>query len=320
MISVLYACDDLYIRQTIISMVSILEHNQHVKFYLISQKLSRDSINLLKNVMDTQGETVHIFEISDILPQLDLENCDRHPASVYAKLFMEKVISEKKVLYLDSDTVVNDSLEPLFDRNMEHELAAGVLMPYSIGVKQRANVASGEPYICDGVVLFNLEMWKKLHKSEECAEYIRDCGGKPPMLSEGTLNHVCQGMIGILEPKYNLTPSMLWYNPLQVRQLFKPDCYYGEKSEEIEQAIKEPVVIHYMNELYNRPWNEPCDHPWKGLYRKFHEDIFDDNSYKYQELPTQVKITRKLYEILPFRLFAGMYRFWHIMIDACLFR
>lgn len=311
MITVLYACNDSYIRQTIISMVSILKHNVRVKFYLAGENLSQNSKEQLHAAVEVYGQTIHIFDIEDIMPELHLDIRGRHPRTIYAKLFVESIVSETKLLYLDSDTVVTGSLEPLFTRNMSQELVAGVLMPYSSKVKKCHGFGIGQPYLCDGILLFNMELWRKMGKSSECAEYIHAYAGSPPMLSEGTLNRVCTGNIGILEPKYNVMPAMLMYSPKQIRQLFRPDCYYME-DEPIFQARTSPAIIHFMNELYNRPWFEPCDHPWKNFYRDINEAVFAESLYTQKDISLNVKLTKTLFKVLPFPLFAWIYHVRHI--------
>lgn len=312
MLTVMYACNDNYARQTLISMVSVMQYHKQVLFYLFHEGMSEYNQALFRRKAEEHRQQIRIIPLGSILPEFPANAGERHPVTIYAKLFMGAEIPEPRVLYLDSDTVVNGSLEPLFARNMENELAAGVLMPYSSSIKRAVGAEPGQPYICDGVVLFNLGLWERLRKSEECAAYIRGHGGNPPMLSEGTLNHVCRGMLGVLEPKYNLMPAMLWYTLPQIRKLFKADCYYGEAEEEAMRAARiEPVVVHFMEELYNRPWREPCDHPWKECYRETERKVFGDNLIENTPLAGHTRMTRWLKEHLPFPVFAALYHGKH---------
>ena len=76
-----------------------------------------------------------------------------------------------------------DSLECLCQRNMDNEIIAGVLMPYSKKIKKEINLNLDDSYICDGVVLFNLRKWKEENLSEYCRNYIDKYNGNPPMPS-----------------------------------------------------------------------------------------------------------------------------------------
>ena len=252
MINVVYACNKAYIRQTVISMVSVLKHNPKVKFYLVLDNCSDEEETFVEYYLGKYSSSAEIFDMRKAFPFIDFNKEDRHPETIYVKLFLDQIINDEKVLYLDSDVIVCDTLEPLFERDMSNEVAAGVLMPYSSKVKERTMTTPGEPYICDGVVIFNLKCWKSEKKSELCLQYILKNQGCPPMLSEGTLNRIAEGEIGILEPRYNLMPSMLVYNLEQIRSLFKADCYYDDMVQ-MSVAKENPAIVHFMNELYDRP-------------------------------------------------------------------
>ncbi len=306
MITIVYACDNSYVRQTLISMVSVVMHNQNVKFYLIADRLSTLNKELISSIMQKYEIAICYLDVDSVLPELDLDEADRHPRTIYTKLFLSEAILEDRVLYLDSDTVVKESLESLFNRKMDCELVAGVMMPYSSKIKNRVFAQQGQPYICDGIVLINMQLWRKERISDICKQFISEHRGKPPMLSEGTLNHVCQGKIGILEPKYNLMPSMIMYSMKQMIQLFKADCYY-QNEDAMQHAKSNPVVIHFMKELYNRPWFTPCEHPFLEEYRNIEKRVFGENKTKHIPLTWHTRITVLMKKKLPFKLFAAMY-------------
>jgi len=307
---IVYACNDDYVEQTIISMVSLLKHNAYpIKFWIISDGISEENRRLILEKTTGFEMPVEFVEIDSVLGGVSISDGDRHPLTVYAKLFLENVISSDKVLYLDSDTVIDGDLSDLWERDMTDELVAGVQMPYSVKQKARMNISSGSPYLCDGVVLLNLRYWRERKIGDRCKEYIVKEQGNPPMLSEGTLNYVCQNYIGVLPPDYNLMPSMIWYTGKQIRQLFKTDVYYQE--DELQVARKRPVVVHYMNELYNRPWLVPCDHPYKQLYCGERQALFGTLPFREQPLNRHTRMTRGLNATLPFVVFAGLYHIKH---------
>ncbi len=287
-------------------MVSVINHNQNVKLYLIADGLSFSNKELILRVLEKYKVVICIVDIHFVLPDLGFDEYDRHPRTIYTKVFLDEIVSEDRVLYLDSDTIVKDSLESLFERKMNQELIAGVMMPYSSKVKNTVYAKQGEPYICDGIVLINMELWRKERKSDMCKEYVKNHNGKPPMLSEGTLNHVCQGKIGVLDPEYNLMPAMIMYSLKQINQLFKADCYYQDEFD-MQYAIKKPVIIHFMNELYNRPWFTPCDHPFLEDYKNIERQVFGRNKTENVPLARHTRITVWMKRKLPFMLFAAMY-------------
>lgn len=305
---IVYSCDNNYVEQTIISIISMLKHNNSlIKVWIVSDNISKiNKINIMNKLLIHHVD-IEFLDINVVLRDFYLEEQTHHPRTIYAKLFLEQIINEDRLLYLDSDTVINDNLDYLWERDMEQELIAGVQMPYSDKVKKAMNIDQQSPYLCDGMVMLNLGLWRKYSIGRQCKEFIEQHRGNPPMMSEGTLNFVCQNRIGVLHPKYNLMPSMLMYSSDQIKKIFCVSIYYNDA--ELLEARTFPVVIHFIKELYNRPWLEPCDHPLKYLYRNERDKVFGNMPYKVQKLGLNTRCTRMLKKSLPFSIFAGLYHF-----------
>lgn len=307
---IVYSCDNNYIEQTIVSLISLLKNNNDAfKVWIISDQITESNKRLILDKTKAFDFELVFLNIDSILRNVSLRYEGRHPKTIYAKLFLEDVISSDRVLYLDSDIVINGPIQSLWSRNMDDELIAGVQMPYSVKLKQSMGIQSKNPYLCDGLAVLNLKLWRQQKIGERCKRYIRENHGNPPMLSEGTLNYVCQNSMGVLEPKYNLMSSMIFYSSKQIKKLFKAEYYYTE--EELEEARKKPVAIHYLNELYNRPWFEPCDHPYKEIYRDIYREAFGVSTYKYQNLNKITRMNKILKRMLPFSLYVALYHYKH---------
>ena len=276
-----------------------------MKIYLISDNISLNNIKLMEGVLEKYDQRVEVICADKVLDDLFLDQKDRHPRTIYTKLFLDSIIGEPKLLYLDSDTIITNSLEKLYQRNMDNEIIAGVLMPYSNKVKNDSNLNFDDKYICDGVVLFNMKRWKEENISEACRSYINKYNGNPPMQSEGTLNYVCRYGIGILKPEFNVMPSMLMYSGSQIRKLFKSTVYYTDL--EIEEIKTKYKIIHFMNELYERPWFKPSRHPLREEYLEIEKEIFEGKTIKPSAISKHTLLTAWLAEHLPFAIFLKLY-------------
>ena len=307
MTEVVYACNEGYLDQTIISVISLLQYHPSVKVHLIADHIEAKKIDRFVCKVSDYTEDINIIPIKHVLGNLEFSEQDRHPKTIYAKLFLAEVLSCDKALYIDSDIVINGSLEELLNRDMTEELAAGVIMPYSRQIKEKLGLSAGDPYICDGMVLLNLDAWRAQKISEQCRRYIAECQGEPYMLSEGVLNYVCRGKMGVLEPAYNLMPSMIFFQREQIIQIGQSDWYYSR--EQLEQAKAAPKMIHFMKELYNRPWFEPCDHPYADSYRKLDKQIFGcERAYERVNVSVRTRINKWLYRMLPFGWYLWIYK------------
>lgn len=306
--TVIYSCNDAYIKQTIVSIVSLLKTNPYpMDILVISDELSQGNKRIINEKMKEYGQAVKFLEFIELTKKIEKNEKERHPRTIYAKLFLESQVHEGKVIYLDSDTVVLGNLEELWQRDMSNEYVAGVQMPYSAKIKKNLGIDENGAYLCDGIVVLNLELWKRDHLGEKCIEYIERYQGNPPMLSEGTLNYVCQKKIGILQPSYNVMPQMFFYKGDQIKKLFEAtDVYYH--AEMLEEAKKAPIIVHYINELYSRPWQEPCDHPMKDEYRNLYKKVFQIDSYEKKHIDFHIRFIKFCYKVLPFTLYCKLYQ------------
>jgi lipopolysaccharide biosynthesis glycosyltransferase len=304
--NVVYACDNHYVRQTIVSVVSLLENNKYpIKVWIVSDGIKMENIELIIEKTRKFHIELEFLDIEKILEDVILVGGERHPRTIYAKLFLEDAIRADKLLYLDSDTVINCDLSELWIRDMSEELIAGVMMPYSAIKKGLMDISSKASYLCDGIVLLNLDLWREYKISNKCKEYIQRYMGKPPMMSEGTLNYICQQKIGVLPPRYNLMSFMIMYSSKKIRKLFETKDYYTEL--ELDEARNFPAIIHFIKELYNRPWFDPCDHPYKTMYREKYESLFPNGEYEFNPLENHTRFTRLLFHILPFGVYTFLY-------------
>ena len=307
MTEVVYACNEGYIRQTILSVVSLLKYHPSVKINLIADHISEEKMSFFLRKVSAYTEVINIIPLGRVLGKLDLPKQDRHPQTIYAKLFLDEVLQCDKALYLDSDVIVSGSLDELLKRDMTGELAAGVIMPYPDSVKERLGLAPNDCYICDGMVLLNLEQWRTRKISRQCRRYIANCRGTPCMQSEGVLNYVCRGKIGVLAPAYNLMPSMIFFTRDQIIRMQHPAWYYSKK--QLLDAKHAPKMIHFMAELYNRPWLEPCDHPYATCYRELDRQVFGNrHTYQRANVSFRTRVNKWLYRALPFKYYILIYK------------
>lgn len=304
LLNIMYSCNDNYAMQAGVSIISLLENNkdfQQINIFFIEDNLSADSIKKLKNIVDNYNRNIYFYKFNEVC-KIDFpsDRISRHPFTIYAKLFLSFLTEIDKIIYLDCDIIINSSLNELWSSDVSKDLIAGVAMPYSEDIKNKVKMGQNDLYICDGIVLINLNNWRKNNIEDSCIEFIKRNKYNPPMLSEGTINYVCRGKIKILHPKYNLMPFMLLLNSQKIKKLFSLRNYYTTK--EINEARNSPVLIHYLNELYNRPWNKKSDHPYKNKFLEYYmmSPWRNDDLFNY-DISFKTKITKFCLKKLPFR-------------------
>lgn len=268
-INIGYSCNEAYVPHTGISMLSLFENNKEIEnitVYLFSKDITDASIKLLNDIANEYGRHFVEIPLNSILYDLNVKETERHIITVYAKLFFSRVEEIDKIIYLDSDTIINNGLKEMWSINLQDNYVAGV-ETYTVKVKTQLGLSKYDKFINDGVVILNLSKLRSENMAVIFLEYINKHKGAPPLLSEGTINVICREKIVSIHPKFNL---MSGFFSIHGRKYYKSKNlgdYYSDKV--ISEAIQNPVVIHYLAAFFNRPWDKNCSHPLRESYLKY---------------------------------------------------
>lgn len=102
---------------------------------------------------------------------------------------------EKKILWLDCDTIVNADISELFDLDMGEYLYAGAVEPKKSKWKFK--------YINTGVLLVNLKMLQMVGKESEMVMFLNRYTFNFP--DQDVINLLCQGKILEIDSEFNTT-------------------------------------------------------------------------------------------------------------------
>ena len=305
MMNISYACNEAYMEQTTVSILSLFENcsvPDQLHIFFVDMGVSDTSKEDLRTLIEGYGSKLSIVPFEDIAYDLNTsEKTGRHIKSVYAKLFYGRIPNIDKIIYLDSDIVVAGDIKDLWDVDLKGKAVAGVETLHSVEDNTRIGYSATDRAINDGMVVMDLKKWRDEKYLESCLEYIAEKNGEPPVLSEGTINAVCKGNILIIHPRYNLMSGIVGQNIKKIEKL-TGRRYYSQ--EEIDEATKNPCIIHFLSGFYNRPWCKKCSHPMKDEYIKYRKMTkWAEEPLQDKELPTRLKMVGFAYKLLPIELF-----------------
>lgn len=173
-------------------------------------------------------------------------------AGAYLRLLLHRVLPDvDKVLYLDVDILVRESLLPLWQTELGNNLLAAVKGPVNLADKWEWN--SERPYwnllagmrggyINSGVLLLNLA---EIRRQQIDGQWEKLAQQKLYYQDQDILNITCQGKIVYLPPKYN---SLAYLSVEDYRQMVAEDIFTEDES---AQAQERPVILHYAGD---KPW------------------------------------------------------------------
>lgn len=191
----------------------------------------------------------------------------------YMKLFLDNLLprSVERVLYLDSDILVNDDLTELWEMDLQGHAAAGVIDCFSEKYYQLFRLSDDAYYCNSGMILEDLNTWREKRIGDKVRDYCKACNGYVFFMEQTAFNAGTQEDILILHPKYNVYTMMDLHSYEELLKLRNVKRYYTKS--EIEEAVAHPKIIHLTKSflLANRAWYEGSKHPRVKEYQKYKE-------------------------------------------------
>ncbi len=244
-----------YARVTIASILLNASSKDEYYFYIMSDEFTQDdkrNFVKLSLIKDAEFEFIKMNE-SDFEGVIH----DWLGVSSSYRLKLSTITKLDKVLYLDSDVIILKNINELYSIDVSDYYMAAVEDKMSFWMRNRiAGMGENNPFINGGVQLMNLTNFRKDNLENIIFEKLRSNVG---YTDQDVINDVCHKKILSLPLKYNL-------------MLAEGDIYKDRK-EELQEAKKAPVIIHYMR----KPWvdkNVEFADYWLR-YNKYLEDYID---------------------------------------------
>ncbi len=264
------SADNNYVMPTGIMLTSLLENNKgnEVNIHLLDGGLTDLSKSQLSDICNQYNQHITFYPMDDKLFENfpmgeNFQVTHINTMATYYRLYMSKVLPKDidKVIYLDGDMIILDSLMSMWNYPMEGKAIAAIPDPYNNRVNHynMLRYPMNLGYFNAGVLLIDLRYWRE----HDCLELFLDIVDKyKNRLSshdQDVLNVAFMNDKIVLPLKYNVMPSYLFklkYNPLS-----------WEFEEQIVEAQKHPVIIHFS--FVPKPWHKDCINPYKGEFEKY---------------------------------------------------
>ena len=287
-IDIVACTDKWFVMPTGVMMYSVCVNNPDVDivFHVIHDDsvTSKDRRDLEETVTVFKGKSIAFYHV-DVTKFPSFPNItmlSHVTQACYYRLMLPEILpkSIRKVLYLDGDIIVRHSLLPLWDTNLKDN-AVGAVPDGSEGNLEfyhRLNIPPQLGYFNAGVVLINLEYWREHNVVKDFFRILQEYAGKLKFHDQDVLNIVFSNNKVVFPIKYNLTSGSLEKIP---------HYDYKKYEREVEEARKDPVIVHFTEEK-----------PWAG-YLRHPRHPFANTFFKYQSQTRWkgVKIDRR-----PFKL------------------
>lgn len=292
--NIVYSSDENYVQHMGISIFSLLQNNTEVDeitIYILSNDISDESKKKLNDIVINQFRRNIVFIDFTLYKDLSLKMEWPISISAYARLFLSEMLPEicERVIYIDCDTVICESLWSLWKTNLGNNSVGGVIDTVLPQFKDAVGLDRENEYINSGVLLTDIKKWRERKVQDRFIQFIKEHQGQVSHHDQGTINGVLHGEIMVIHPRFNAMTPFFTTRYENLFRLYQIQGRYYSK-QELKQAKLKPVIIHYVPEFVGRVWEYECRHPKKNVYKKYMDQTVWKNGLTHSTRRESVKM------------------------------
>lgn len=217
--------------------------------------------------------SIRFIDAKDVLPNLDCFSYGHFSKETYYKLFVPFLCGEyERILFLDSDTIVQRDVSELFFTELGTSVIGAVLDVDSAGLYNGAMPHKKEyvdevlrlknPYMYfqAGVLLYNIDQWKHLNLNVEKMSRLVE-SRQWELLDQDIANVLYERKVFTLSMNWNVLTDCKHYRI--ANYIMKAPDYLQNQ---YFQARECPYIIHYAGS--EKPWDNP-EMDYGGVFWKY---------------------------------------------------
>jgi lipopolysaccharide biosynthesis glycosyltransferase len=225
------------------------------------------------------------------------------PKNIFYRLFFVSLFGDEleddRILYLDCDTIVADSVTELWNLDLGGKACAAVYECMGKNHKKNCCLSDELPYFNSGVLLMDASKWKEL-EIERKVQQILDINTDTKMEypDEGIINYLLRDNIKAIKPRFNLTTIKCVFSYEELKMYRKSRFMYS--AEDYTDARTNPCIIHYTNNfLVRRPWQNGTkyEHPMALYFSKYKDNSeWKDIDMQEEKIGIAKKLVRRVFD------------------------
>lgn len=264
-VAIALAANNYFVPYTATLIQSILESSSKKNGYdilVLQQNITMENQKILKGMCEQYSNfNIRFIDPSSLILNYDLYTIGHFSTETYYRLVLPELLpAYEKVLYLDSDMVVEADVAELYAENVEGYLlaachdadTAGLYNGYVDGKKtymdEILQIKEPYQYFQAGTILMNLKEFRKCYTTKEILQFA--VSKKWELLDQDILNKLCEGRVKYVDMSWNV---MVDYAGVRQKEIIAMapkwlnDMYL--------EARKNQKIIHFAGP--EKPWFYP---------------------------------------------------------------
>jgi len=234
MINVCLSADNNYAQYAGVVIASILKNSNpddELSFYILDGGITEENKNKIKSLTSIKDCQISFVQIDESLFE-DYKKLTTHSyitLATYYRLKIPQFLNEniKRIIYLDCDMIVNESLSELYNTDLGDNYIGGVI---DIRVKYK-HKWKNKIYVNAGMLLIDVDKIRKDNIEEKFLEYTKNNFDNIKAGDQDIINFTLEGKIKVLDDLWNV----------QVSSFISRSNF-----------TKHPKIIHYVAK--KKPW------------------------------------------------------------------
>lgn len=291
-LGIAYSITGNYVWKTLPSLVSVLENNRsagadeqvelEVFFYILD--IDEKQIERLKRICESYAAPLHIIDSAECIEALEKAGDEAYNDSLVIDLYVvapSLLDVDYNVLFLQSDVVMNHghSLKSLAEYDFEggKKSCASTIDTQSCRlIKGVMPLPEDQHLFNDGVFLTSPKLYKEHDTFGQYIESIQERGWKfYPYWNVLRSGYGLRNELCVLPMKYQVYPAQRMLKITQWKKIFLLEDAEYYSDEEIEQALADPVFIHYINFIVRKPWHQDIPKRYQKIGYWPYQDIWN---------------------------------------------
>lgn len=229
---------------------SLLEHNRgvHVQIdYLHGDDTSEEGRERLAAMVTEMGGAIHFHAVADRWVE-GLPTRDFTRKATWYRISLDELLPDvDRILYLDLDLLVNESVLPLWQTPLDGHLIGAVnnVPPWPDRFYVERPELGGDRYFNAGVLLMDLGALRQEQFGARMRAFAREHARRLKWRDQDALNEVLHARRLPLHPRWNCMNAVM--NFTYAHKYFEGD--------QLEQARRDPAIRHFEGPSENKPWH-----------------------------------------------------------------
>lgn len=271
-LTIVCAADDKYsmpLTVTLRSVITNLKSYRKVVVFVIDGGIHQANKRKILNSLTTEQVDLEIHWAPARADLLEKMKVSGHVTiATYFRLLIPNLLPDSfnKVIYLDSDLIINEDLGKLWDADLgDHHLLAVqdssvplVSSPEGLANYQELGIPANFKYFNGGVLVINLDKWRTENVSLKVIEYLKKNKEHVRWWDQDGLNAILAGKWGELDTHWNIMLLPHLYSGAS-EDPHKENLYNG--------IVTSPCIIHFASS--SKPWSYTYKFPAKNLFFKY---------------------------------------------------